>query len=92
MVCSWPAPPGVVTAVVFSSLCVLAVMSRFLYQHRQAQRAASLQEKETQRRLEAAYHAELHLHTSTLHNSTLHNPTLHNPTLHMRDSLREYYI
>ncbi|KAG5283781.1 hypothetical protein AALO_G00046070 [Alosa alosa] len=73
---------GVVTAVVFSSVCVLAVMSRFLYQHRQAQRAASLQEKETQRRLDAAYHAELHMHNSTLHHSTLH----------MRDSLREYYI
>ncbi|XP_059355989.1 contactin-associated protein-like 5 [Carassius carassius] len=55
---------GVVTAAVFSSLCVLAVMTRFLYQHRQAQRTARLQEKEHQRSLEAAYRAEFHLHNS----------------------------
>uniref|UniRef100_A0A8C2DS35 Contactin associated protein-like 5a n=1 Tax=Cyprinus carpio TaxID=7962 RepID=A0A8C2DS35_CYPCA len=55
---------GVVTAAVFSTLCVLAVMTRFLYQHRQAQRTARLQEKEHQRSLEAAYRAEFHLHNS----------------------------
>ncbi|TRY60719.1 hypothetical protein DNTS_016450 [Danionella cerebrum] len=55
---------GVVTAAIFSTLCVLAVMLRFLYQHRQAQRTARLQEKEHQRSLEAAYRAEFHLHKS----------------------------
>ncbi|XP_052004183.1 contactin-associated protein-like 5 isoform X2 [Xyrauchen texanus] len=55
---------GVVTVVVFSTLCVLAVMSHFLYKHRQAQRTASLQEKEHQQRLKAAYRAEFHLHNS----------------------------
>uniref|UniRef100_A0A671PQ25 Contactin-associated protein-like 5 n=1 Tax=Sinocyclocheilus anshuiensis TaxID=1608454 RepID=A0A671PQ25_9TELE len=56
---------GVVTAAVFSTLCVLAVMTRFLYQHRQAQRTARLQEKEHQRSLKTAYRAEFHLHNST---------------------------
>uniref|UniRef100_A0A673KYB9 Uncharacterized protein n=1 Tax=Sinocyclocheilus rhinocerous TaxID=307959 RepID=A0A673KYB9_9TELE len=46
------------------TLCVLAVMTRFLYQHRQAQRTARLQEKEHQHSLEAAYRAEFHLHNS----------------------------
>uniref|UniRef100_A0AAY4AZZ4 Contactin-associated protein-like 5 n=1 Tax=Denticeps clupeoides TaxID=299321 RepID=A0AAY4AZZ4_9TELE len=68
---------GVVTAVVFSTLCVVAAMVRFLHRHQQAQRASSLQEKEHQRRLEAAYHAELHLRNSAFH---------------VQDSIKEYYI
>ncbi|GAA6095802.1 contactin-associated protein-like 5 isoform X2 [Tachysurus ichikawai] len=52
---------GVVTAVVFVTLCLLAVMARFLYQHRQIQRTTSIQEKEHRRSLEAAYRAELHM-------------------------------
>ncbi|XP_062861472.1 contactin-associated protein-like 5 [Trichomycterus rosablanca] len=52
---------GVVTAVVFVIMCMVAVMARFLYQHRQDRRTASIQEKEQRRSLEAAYRAELHL-------------------------------
>ncbi|XP_030641581.1 contactin-associated protein-like 5 [Chanos chanos] len=55
---------GVVTAVVFIILCVLAVMIHFLYQHRRARRTASIKEKEHRHNLEAAYRAELHLHNS----------------------------
>ncbi|XP_067107092.1 contactin-associated protein-like 5 [Osmerus mordax] len=67
---------GVVTAVVFITLCVVVVMSHFLYQQRQAQRSASsIKEKEQQRHsLETAYRTELHLH----------NP--------VRDNIKEYYI
>ncbi|XP_076854460.1 contactin-associated protein-like 5 isoform X2 [Brachyhypopomus gauderio] len=59
---------GVVTAVVFITLCVVAVMTRFLYQHRQDRRTASIQEKEQRRSLEAAYRTELHLHNCTRDN------------------------
>ncbi|XP_066541942.1 contactin-associated protein-like 5 [Hoplias malabaricus] len=55
---------GVVTAVIFISLCVVAVMAHFLYQHRQVRRTASIQEKEHRHSLEAAYRAELHLNHS----------------------------
>ncbi|KAI4878493.1 hypothetical protein NFI96_008365 [Prochilodus magdalenae] len=55
---------GVVTAVVFITLCVVAVMAHFLYQHRQVRRTASIQEKEHRHSLEAAYRAELHLNNS----------------------------
>lgn len=53
-----------VTAVVFVTLCLLAVMARVLYQHRQIRRTTSMQEKEHRRSLEAAYRAELHLNQS----------------------------
>uniref|UniRef100_A0A8C7S7Q8 Contactin associated protein-like 5a n=1 Tax=Oncorhynchus mykiss TaxID=8022 RepID=A0A8C7S7Q8_ONCMY len=55
---------GVVSAVIFITLCVVVVMTRFLYQHRQARRDASIKEKEHQTNLEiacrreAAYQAE----------------------------------
>uniref|UniRef100_A0A8B9LJG8 Contactin associated protein-like 5a n=1 Tax=Astyanax mexicanus TaxID=7994 RepID=A0A8B9LJG8_ASTMX len=55
---------GVVTAVIFITLCVVAVMAHFLYQHRQVRRTASIQEKEHRHSLEAAYRAELHLNNS----------------------------
>ncbi|XP_053353354.1 contactin-associated protein-like 5 isoform X1 [Clarias gariepinus] len=55
---------GVVTAVVFVTLCLLAVMARILYQHRQIRRTTSIQEKEHRRSLEAAYRAELHMNRS----------------------------
>ena len=65
-----------VTAVVFTTLCVVAVMSRFLYQQRRAQKTAiSIKEKEQHRHsLETAYRTELHLHNS------------------VRDNMKEYYI
>ncbi|XP_071771662.1 contactin-associated protein-like 5 isoform X1 [Centroberyx gerrardi] len=59
---------GVVTAVVFITVCVLAVVTRFLYQHRQAQRSASIKEKEHRHSMETAYRAELHLHNSVRDN------------------------
>ncbi|XP_064832920.1 contactin-associated protein-like 5 [Oncorhynchus masou masou] len=80
---------GVVSAVVFITLCVVVVMTLFLYQHRQARRDTSIKEKEHQTNLEIAcrrgaayqaepaYRTECHLHDS--HSSTL------------RDN-REYYI
>uniref|UniRef100_A0A673WV26 Contactin-associated protein-like 5 n=1 Tax=Salmo trutta TaxID=8032 RepID=A0A673WV26_SALTR len=49
---------GVVSAVVFITLCVVVVMTRFLYQHRQAQRDASIKEKEHRHNLETAYRRE----------------------------------
>uniref|UniRef100_A0A8C7F8A5 Contactin associated protein family member 5 n=1 Tax=Oncorhynchus kisutch TaxID=8019 RepID=A0A8C7F8A5_ONCKI len=55
---------GVVSAVIFITLCVVVVMTRFLYQHRQARRDTSIKEKEHQTNLEiacrreAAYQAE----------------------------------
>uniref|UniRef100_A0AAR2LKQ4 Contactin associated protein-like 5a n=1 Tax=Pygocentrus nattereri TaxID=42514 RepID=A0AAR2LKQ4_PYGNA len=55
---------GVVTAVIFITLCVVAVMAHFLYQHRQVRRTASIQEKDHRHSLEAAYRAELHLNNS----------------------------
>uniref|UniRef100_A0A8C7S4C4 Contactin associated protein-like 5a n=1 Tax=Oncorhynchus mykiss TaxID=8022 RepID=A0A8C7S4C4_ONCMY len=50
---------GVVSAVIFITLCVVVVMTRFLYQHRQARRDASIKEKEHQTNLEIASDAAL---------------------------------
>ncbi|XP_023670576.1 contactin-associated protein-like 5 [Paramormyrops kingsleyae] len=55
---------GVIAAVVFITLCVGAVVTRFLYQHRQAQQLAAVKEKEHRRALESAYRAELDLQNS----------------------------
>uniref|UniRef100_A0A8C7S4B6 Contactin associated protein-like 5a n=1 Tax=Oncorhynchus mykiss TaxID=8022 RepID=A0A8C7S4B6_ONCMY len=49
---------GVVSAVIFITLCVVVVMTRFLYQHRQARRDASIKEKEHQTNLEIACRRE----------------------------------
>uniref|UniRef100_A0A4W5PRV8 Contactin associated protein-like 5a n=1 Tax=Hucho hucho TaxID=62062 RepID=A0A4W5PRV8_9TELE len=84
---------GVVTAVVFITLCVVAVMTRFLYQHRQAQRDASIKEKEhrhnleTAYRREAAYQAEPAYRAESAYRTELH---LHDSAT-LRDN-REYYI
>uniref|UniRef100_A0AAR2KID6 Contactin associated protein-like 5a n=1 Tax=Pygocentrus nattereri TaxID=42514 RepID=A0AAR2KID6_PYGNA len=53
-----------VSTVIFITLCVVAVMAHFLYQHRQVRRTASIQEKDHRHSLEAAYRAELHLNNS----------------------------
>lgn len=65
-----------VTAVVFITLCVVTVMSRFLYKQRRAQKTGStIKEKQQHRHsLETAYRAELSLHNS------------------VRDNMKEYYI
>ncbi|XP_061580092.1 contactin-associated protein-like 5 [Cololabis saira] len=56
---------GVVTAVVFIAVCVLAVISRLLYQHRRAQRssAGAMKEEHTHSTY-TDYRTELHLHNS----------------------------
>nr|XP_019967844.1 PREDICTED: contactin-associated protein like 5-1-like [Paralichthys olivaceus] len=54
---------GVVTAVVFIAVCALAVMSRLLYQQRQAQRSSSSSIKEEHRHsVYTDYRTELQLH------------------------------
>ena len=63
----WCIPPavlsGVVTAVVFIAVCALAVMSRLLYQQRQAQRSTSSSIKEEHRQsVYTDYRTELQLH------------------------------
>lgn len=54
---------GVVTAVVFIAVCALAVISRLLYQQRQAQRSSGTKE-EHQHGTYMDYRSELHLHSS----------------------------
>uniref|UniRef100_A0A1A8RSB5 Contactin associated protein-like 5a n=1 Tax=Nothobranchius rachovii TaxID=451742 RepID=A0A1A8RSB5_9TELE len=54
---------GVVTAVVFIAVCALAVVSRLLYQQRQAQRNSSIKE-EHRHSTYTDYRTELHLHNS----------------------------
>ncbi|XP_041700111.2 contactin-associated protein-like 5 isoform X1 [Coregonus clupeaformis] len=78
---------GVVTAVVFITLCVVAVMTRFLYQHRQAQRDASIKEKEHRHNLETAYRREAAYQAEPAYRTELH---LHHSST-LRDN-REYYI
>ncbi|TNN04430.1 hypothetical protein fugu_001459 [Takifugu bimaculatus] len=52
---------GVVTAVVFISVCALAAISRLLYQQRRAQRTGSIKEENSQS-MYTDYRTELHLH------------------------------
>uniref|UniRef100_A0A673WM87 Contactin-associated protein-like 5 n=1 Tax=Salmo trutta TaxID=8032 RepID=A0A673WM87_SALTR len=78
---------GVVSAVVFITLCVVVVMTRFLYQHRQAQRDASIKEKEHRHNLETAYRREAAYQAEPAYRTELH--LHHSATL--RDN-REYYI
>ncbi|KAK6315407.1 hypothetical protein J4Q44_G00149360 [Coregonus suidteri] len=80
---------GVVSAVVFITLCVVAVMTRFLYQHRQAQRDASIKEKEHRTNLETPYRREAAYQTEPAYRTELHLHDSHSSTL--RDN-REYYI
>lgn len=80
--------PGVVTAVVFISVCALAAISRLLYQHRQAQRSSGGGagsgsggggggggiKDDNRHSMYTDYRTELHLHNS------------------VRDNMKEYYI
>ncbi|XP_068186005.1 contactin-associated protein-like 5 [Antennarius striatus] len=54
---------GVVTAVVFISVCALAAISRLLYQQRRAQRSGDIKE-ENRHSMYTDYRTELHLHNS----------------------------
>lgn len=58
---------GVVTAVVFISVCALAAISRLLYQQRRAQRSAGIKEEPSQS-MYTDYRTELHLHNSVRDN------------------------
>ncbi|CAB1346964.1 unnamed protein product [Coregonus sp. 'balchen'] len=80
---------GVVSAVVFITLCVVAVMTRFLYQHRQAQRDASIKEKEHRTNLETPYRREAAYQTELAYRTELHLHDSHSSTLRNN---REYYI
>ncbi|XP_021452980.1 contactin-associated protein-like 5 isoform X1 [Oncorhynchus mykiss] len=84
---------GVVTAVVFITLCVVVVMTRFLYQHRQAQRDASIKEKEHRHNLETAYRREAAYQAEPVYRAE----SAYRTELHLHDSAtlrdnREYYI
>ncbi|KAL0963896.1 hypothetical protein UPYG_G00315040 [Umbra pygmaea] len=78
---------GVVTLVVCITLCALAVMTRFLYRHRQSQSDASINEKEHRHNLETAYRREPSYQAEPAYRTELH---LHNSAT-LRDT-REYYI
>uniref|UniRef100_A0A8K9XCK6 Contactin associated protein-like 5a n=1 Tax=Oncorhynchus mykiss TaxID=8022 RepID=A0A8K9XCK6_ONCMY len=80
---------GVVSAVVFISLCVVAVMTRFLYQHRQARRDASIKEKEHRTNLETAYRREAAYRAEPAYRTEFHLHDSHSSTL---NDNREYYI
>lgn len=58
---------GVVTAVVFISVCALAAISRLLYQQRRAQRTGGIKEENSQS-MYTDYRTELHLHNSVRDN------------------------
>ncbi|XP_067373283.1 contactin-associated protein-like 5 [Channa argus] len=59
---------GVVTAVVFITVSVLAVMTRLLYQHRKVQKNSSIKQNEHSHSMDTDYRPELHLHSSLTHN------------------------
>uniref|UniRef100_A0A8C7DLW9 Contactin associated protein family member 5 n=1 Tax=Oncorhynchus kisutch TaxID=8019 RepID=A0A8C7DLW9_ONCKI len=80
---------GVVSAVVFITLCVVVVMTRFLYQHRQAQRDASIKEKEHRTNLETAYRREAAYQAEPAYRTEFHLHDSHSSTL---NDNREYYI
>uniref|UniRef100_A0A8C7DN20 Contactin associated protein family member 5 n=1 Tax=Oncorhynchus kisutch TaxID=8019 RepID=A0A8C7DN20_ONCKI len=82
-------PAGVVSAVVFITLCVVVVMTRFLYQHRQAQRDASIKEKEHRTNLETAYRREAAYQAEPAYRTEFHLHDSHSSTL---NDNREYYI
>uniref|UniRef100_A0A8C8FNI4 Contactin associated protein-like 5a n=1 Tax=Oncorhynchus tshawytscha TaxID=74940 RepID=A0A8C8FNI4_ONCTS len=80
---------GVVSAVIFITLCVVVVMTRFLYQHRQARRDTSIKEKEHQTNLEIACRREAAYQAEPAYRTECHLHDSHSSTL--RDN-REYYI
>ncbi|KAM7380979.1 hypothetical protein PAMP_004242 [Pampus punctatissimus] len=59
---------GAVTAVAFITLCIIAVVTRFLYQWRSQSSNSSVTEKEHQHSVETRYRTELHLHNTVRDN------------------------
>ncbi|TKS67819.1 Contactin-associated protein-like 5 [Collichthys lucidus] len=55
---------GVVTAVVFITVCVLAVVTRLLYRRRTQRTNDSITEKENRHSMETENRTEMHLHSS----------------------------
>ncbi|KAM9851148.1 contactin-associated protein-like 5 [Aulostomus maculatus] len=53
---------GVVTAVVFITVCVIAVVTRLLYRQRKQSSDSSMMEKQQRHGVETEYRTELHLH------------------------------
>uniref|UniRef100_A0A6Q2XH80 Contactin associated protein-like 5a n=1 Tax=Esox lucius TaxID=8010 RepID=A0A6Q2XH80_ESOLU len=78
---------GVVTTVVFITLCAVAVMTRFLYRHRQGRTDASVTEKEHRHNLETAYRRETAYQAEPAYRTELHL----NNSSSLRNN-REYYI
>ncbi|XP_010116640.1 PREDICTED: contactin-associated protein-like 5 [Chlamydotis macqueenii] len=52
---------GVIAVVVFIIFCIIAIMSRFLYQHKQAHRSSQTKEKEYPENLESSFKADIDL-------------------------------
>ncbi|KAI1899397.1 hypothetical protein AGOR_G00061360 [Albula goreensis] len=55
---------GVIVAVVFITLCVVGVMTRFLYQHRQSQQPPSVKDKDHRHSLDPPRRTEMDLQCS----------------------------
>nr|XP_009926916.1 PREDICTED: contactin-associated protein-like 5 [Haliaeetus albicilla] len=52
---------GVIAVVIFIIFCIIAIMSRFLYQHKQARRSSQTKEKEYPENLESSFKADIDL-------------------------------
>uniref|UniRef100_A0A803XXV1 Uncharacterized protein n=1 Tax=Meleagris gallopavo TaxID=9103 RepID=A0A803XXV1_MELGA len=52
---------GVIAVVIFIIFCIIAIMSRFLYQHKQAHRSSQTKEKEYPENLESSFKADIDL-------------------------------
>ncbi|KAJ7413024.1 hypothetical protein BTVI_44363 [Pitangus sulphuratus] len=52
---------GVIAVVIFIIFCIIAIMSRFLYQHKQAHRSSQKKEKEYPENLESNFKADIDL-------------------------------
>ena len=52
---------GVIAVVIFIIFCIVAIMSRFLYQHKQAHRSSQKKEKEYPENLESSFKADIDL-------------------------------
>uniref|UniRef100_A0A669PD85 Contactin associated protein family member 5 n=1 Tax=Phasianus colchicus TaxID=9054 RepID=A0A669PD85_PHACC len=52
---------GVIAVVIFIIFCIIAIMSRFLYQHKQAHRSSQTKEKEYPENLESSFKADTDL-------------------------------
>ncbi|KAJ8351545.1 hypothetical protein SKAU_G00230210, partial [Synaphobranchus kaupii] len=82
---------GVSAAVVFITLCVVAVMTRFLYQYRRAEQTAAIEEKDHRHSLEVSYRTELD-HQSHRHGLNAAYCTEMDLQKSVRNSRKEYYI